>query len=63
MCETICNIRLKYNDDTEPISWDEITSSPGFNLLKTYPSQFIKHYIDIALNSTSNNYDKLEIKI
>lgn len=67
MCNTICNIRLKYNDPSEAISWNEITSSTGFNLLKTCPSPFIKHYIDIALNSLENsdntNNNNLNIKL
>lgn len=63
MCETICNIRLKYNDDSEKISWDEIVSSNGFNLLKTSSSPFIKHYVYLALNNTKNNSDYLDIKL
>lgn len=63
MCETVCNIRLKYNDDCESISWDEIVSSNGFNLLKTSSSPFIKHYVDIALNSTRNNPNSFKIKL
>ncbi len=63
MCETICNIRLKYNDDSESISWNQIISSKGFNLLKTCSSPFIKHYVDTALSSIQNNYNTLEIEI
>ena len=63
MCETICNIRVKYSDDSEEISWNEIISSNGFNLLKTAPSPFIKHYIDVALNYQKSNYNTLNIKL
>lgn len=63
MCETICNIRLKYNDDSESISWNQIVSSKGFNLLKTCSSPFIKHYVDTALNSIQNNYNTLKIEL
>ncbi|CUO63073.1 metallophosphoesterase [Clostridium disporicum] len=63
MCETLSNIRLKYNDDSEEISWDSIISSKGFNLLKSCPSPFIKHYVDIALNNKDNNYKNLTIKL
>lgn len=63
MCETVCNIRLKYNDDSEAISWDEIVSATGFNLLKTSSSPFIKHYVDTALNMPQNSNKSLKIQL
>lgn len=48
MCETICNIRLKYDDELGDLSWKDIISCNGFSLLKGCTSQYIKHYLKIA---------------
>ena len=63
MCETLCNIRLKYNDRLDEVSWNDIISSPGFALLKTCPSPFIKHYISIALDGNTTNSNELYINL
>ena len=57
MCETICNIRLKYDDMLDELSWSDIVSCNGFYLLNSCTSAYIKHYIKIASdgNEMENN--------
>lgn len=57
MCETICNIRLKYDDTLDELSWSDIVSCNGFYLLKSCTSPYIKHYLKIASdgNEMENN--------
>lgn len=60
MCETLCNIRLKYDDKLDQLSWSDITSSTGFTLLQSSNSPYIKHYIKIADDGDELNNNSLK---
>lgn len=61
ICETIKNIRLKYDSNLDNITWSDITTSKGFYLLKQIDSIYAQHYVKLATDANEFDNNNLQL--